>query len=106
MRGLQLQCPASKLDAVRSNRSTSRVRQASLSSAAAHAHLLCWLLQARTHPHAKGSSSWAKQMSKIASMLAAGAHGGGPKSHAHLTDHTDISACESLLENYFLLARL
>ena len=43
-------------------------------------------------------------MSKIAHMLA-GAAGKGPKSHIQLTDHTDISACESLLENYFLLVR-
>lgn len=60
-------------------------------------------VQARLQPHAKGSQSWAKQMSKIASMLASAGGHAGPKSHINVTDHTDISACESLLENYFLL---
>ena len=58
-------------------------------------------MQARSKPHHKGQEGWRKHMEKVASLLAA--HG-GPKSHLKF-DHTDISACESLLENYFLLVR-
>lgn len=59
----------------------------------------CLALSLQQHKvHTKGKAAWTKHVQKIAQMLAF-------QPHRSEEDPNDISAAESLLENYFMLVR-